>query len=777
MPVDFKVNSCIIRQKIKGSVAMRGITYYLKQAPVIFILFATSFASICIETVAIYYFSINTGYIYFHISLLTSTLLIAAALSCGITYLAVKKSAFLNKYLKPLLLSLDIIMITLIAALAFFLDPIFTHIASYYTLLALTGIVLGAQFSLVAAKIVTKEHVMTDYGHIYAADLIGGGIFLIVFLRLLPLVGISAILYAALALKALSFFIFLLIKTTGDAMDSERRQGAGRTKIGVFHLIIPFVYGVSVIITQSLLIRMMIVNVGYSYISFGFPLGVWLLGAAAGSYCTAFIDIFKKDNLSLSIITLSGITVPIAVFASLYYGWEFNTVSFNLTFYFILIFLVSFVSGMIFPLLCHYFKDTDFVYLTYAIEGIGAFTGGVIFAFYNFSFSDFSISLISALIILTLALLISLYQKRTFLAVVISVVYILFVTLFIFHDKLDTKWMQNQQTVRNETILFYKYTKSGRVEVVVENLTKNMAVYVDRVLQYSLADDKVHNESMAYLAYYHTKAPLHALVIGGGIGGLARELLKFNLKSIDYVEIEPAFNEIGKRYFSKVLGDTLNNERLNIVYEDGFKFVNDAYKTYDIIILDIPSPSNLQLSRFFSKEFFLMARDLLNPGGTFVLPLIDSITFQGEKFINLSVHNTLNEVFVSKKVMLPFYYIPKVKSPKKETDFIKKPYFELVICSNEDYMKKVDYKFFFDNISNNEQLQKSPLSKRQYIRALFDVSKVYFDRVYADSDFKGISTLDKMLPLHYKWKYSTDKINPATSIITDSSGDMIIKED
>jgi spermidine synthase len=748
---------------------------------IFFLLLSTSFASICLETVGIYSFSINVGYIYFHVSLLTSILLLSAAISCTVTHYlflkAKREHRIIENYIKRFFIYSESTLILTIL-LFFLLKGRFVNLSiAYYALLSVTGAVLGAQFSFAATSVVRNDTIKTDSSYVYTADLLGAGIFLLVLFRYFPVIGADGVLYIALFVKVVSLIKYLVEWKYDIGEEAYLELPAADIKRSALHFIIPFVYGLSVVVTQSLLIRMMLINVGHSHISFGAPIGIWLTGAALGSYFTGRLDLFKKDWAAFTIIALSSVAVPSFVFKFLYNAWEFKSVAFNITFFIIIIAFVSFVSGIIFPMICHYFKDRSFVKWTYILEGVGFFAGGVLFAFFNFMFSDFTMSLISALLLIFLTMLLSVYNKRTYLIVASSVVIIIFGVLFGLHKKLDTEWMLSQEARRGEKLLFYKYTKSGRVEVVLENNTNNIAVYIDRVLQYSLADDKIHNESMAIISYYFTKFPSNVLVIGGGVGGLARELLKFDeaeansfgkyLKSVDYIEIEPSFKKIREKYFSDVIGDITADKRLNLINDDGFRFLKESEEKYDMIILDLPSPSTLQLARFFTKDFFKIVKDRLHPGGTFMLPLMDPLTFPGELYVDLSVHNTLKNEFEYMRTLLPFYYRQTVSGITNEPGIIKKPYFELVICSDYPYIADIDSETFYEKVSTNTNLSQSPYGQSSYIDILFKASKEYYDIVYKKQDYNEISSLNRVLPLHLKWAHSTKKMNENVRIDVD----------
>jgi spermidine synthase len=87
--------------------------------------------------------------------------------------------------------------------------------------------------------------------------------------------------------------------------------------------------------------------------------------------------------------------------------------------------------------------------------------------------------------------------------------------------------------------------------------------------------------------------------------------------------------------------------RVEIQHVDGRLLVKTTPNTYDLIFVGITEPSNLQANRFFTKEFFSLAKTRLNKGGIFVLGLPGSLTYSNEELKNLnsSIYHTLKSVF------------------------------------------------------------------------------------------------------------------------------------
>ena len=112
--------------------------------------------------------------------------------------------------------------------------------------------------------------------------------------------------------------------------------------------------------------------------------------------------------------------------------------------------------------------------------------------------------------------------------------------------------------------------------------------------------------------------PKRVLIIGGGDGGILREVLKYPIEHVDMVEIDQEVINLSNRYLP-----TLNNSgaiykdpRVTLTVDDAFKFLKDSSENYDAIIVDSTDPVGPGAS-LFTPEFFKLCADRLNQGGVF----------------------------------------------------------------------------------------------------------------------------------------------------------------
>jgi spermidine synthase len=163
-------------------------------------------------------------------------------------------------------------------------------------------------------------------------------------------------------------------------------------------------------------------------------------------------------------------------------------------------------------------------------------------------------------------------------------------------------------------------------------------------------------EEVAHFPLLEHPHPRRVLLIGGGVAGDLREVLKHPVEAVQYVELDPALIEAGRELLPPADAEVLADSRVSIAYMDGRLFVKEAgnRQSYDVVILDLPEPSTGQLNRFYTVEFFREVRQILKPGGVFSLGLPSAENYWSPELArrNASVYNALRAVFPS-VVVLP----------------------------------------------------------------------------------------------------------------------------
>lgn len=203
--------------------------------------------------------------------------------------------------------------------------------------------------------------------------------------------------------------------------------------------------------------------------------------------------------------------------------------------------------------------------------------------------------------------------RRQFFSVTVGLTSVLAVLLGVFVFSAGLVTTARQRLYQFPIVYFHQ---SAYQEIVVTELGKDRRLYLNGGLQYSTRDEYRYTESLTYPVVEADTA--RVLVIGGGDGLVARELLKFpQVSSITQVELDPDMVTAANTVLRADNGGALTDPRVSVVIEDAFSWVRDPDNTerYDAIIVDLPDPDNEIIGRLYTEEFYSMLRSRLRDGG------------------------------------------------------------------------------------------------------------------------------------------------------------------
>jgi spermidine synthase len=193
-------------------------------------------------------------------------------------------------------------------------------------------------------------------------------------------------------------------------------------------------------------------------------------------------------------------------------------------------------------------------------------------------------------------------------------------------------------------------TRYSRLQLI--QTQGQFSLYSNTAPVYSLPDPGAAEEAVHFAMLQNPEAG-HVLLIGGGAGGALSELLKYPAARIDYLELDPEIIRLSQFFLGDIEKGDLSADRVQIVLLDGRTFLQRTEGIYEAIILDLPEPSTAQLNRFYTLEFFRLARRHLTPSGVLSFLLPSSEAALGPDLLPFlsSVHATLSEVFPEVRVV------------------------------------------------------------------------------------------------------------------------------
>ncbi|MBC6415390.1 MAG: polyamine aminopropyltransferase [Bdellovibrionales bacterium] len=150
--------------------------------------------------------------------------------------------------------------------------------------------------------------------------------------------------------------------------------------------------------------------------------------------------------------------------------------------------------------------------------------------------------------------------------------------------------------------LFEKNSKFQNVKILKTKGYGNMLIN-DNVIMTCERDEFIYHEMMAHVPLFLHSDPQDVLIIGGGDGGTAREVLKHKkVKNCIMVEIDSTVVKACKKHLPQT-ASVFKHAKLDLRIEEGTRFLKDKQKAFDVILVDSSDPIGPS-SLLFGKNFY-----------------------------------------------------------------------------------------------------------------------------------------------------------------------------
>ncbi len=149
-------------------------------------------------------------------------------------------------------------------------------------------------------------------------------------------------------------------------------------------------------------------------------------------------------------------------------------------------------------------------------------------------------------------------------------------------------------------------TPLGRV--VMTKSYGQLNFFSNGVLLFSSGNEIASEEIVHYAMLQHPE-PKSVLLLSGGCQGTVDEILRYPGAQVDYVETDPALVGMIRRYFPR-----LRDARVVIHGIDARTFIGQTRNKYDVVLINLPPPTSLQLNRYYTDEFVKELAAVMNPG-------------------------------------------------------------------------------------------------------------------------------------------------------------------
>ncbi len=392
---------------------------------------------------------------------------------------------------------------------------------------------------------------------------------------------------------------------------------------------------------------------GSSILHFSLTIGFFLSAMGLGAYLSRWV---KEEDLLWRFIQIELIlgVVGGASGIMLYSAYAFTQNYYILAFS--LIMLIGALVGIEIPLLTRivqpHFKLADTLAQVLAFDYLGALVASVIFPlvlvpYLGLMRTAFFIGLLNLMVGLFNLWVFreSLYrwQRGFWIGILWVGIYVIgFGFSFIIQDFLE-------EFLYNDEVILAKQSPYQRIIVTKDD--NDLRLYLNGNLQFSSQDEHRYHEPLVHLPLALVRNPENILFLGAGDGLAVRELLKYSsVKSIDLVDLDKMMTDLAQKHpaLLQLNENALNQKMVKIFHQDAYKYLEHNTKIYDLIIIDLPDPSEVSLGKLYSKEFYSLVRKRLTPDGAMVTQSASPF-FTKKAF--WCITNTLREVFPT---LLPY---------------------------------------------------------------------------------------------------------------------------
>ncbi len=427
------------------------------------------------------------------------------------------------------------------------------------------------------------------------------------------------------------------------------------------------VMGFSGLVAEILLLRELLIVFSGNELSIGIILSNWLILEALGSLLAR--QTAETSKSIASTFTLITILFILSLFPAIYLARLLKPLlgvsigeSLGLLpmFYASLLILlpVSLLHGALFTCGCRIYalvsrQEASVAGRIYVYETLGTIVGGI-FCTYLFLVHLNAFQAAAGLVLVNLvACLTLLVPSSEIPSSPKSLQGLLAVLILVFSYLLYSGHINklHQYTVtaqwKNQNVVHYQNSRHGNI-CVIQNQAQylffqdGMAQIITPVPDIPFVAEFVHLPLLAH------PQPEKLLVISNGAGGVISEALKYpSLRSIEYAELDPLLLALLRKYATPLTESELTDSRVRIKPMDGRLLLKSTQSRYDLILIGIHEPTNLQTNRFFTREFYALAKQRLNQGGILVIGLPGSISHPNDalKDLNGCIYHTLKTVF------------------------------------------------------------------------------------------------------------------------------------
>lgn len=360
---------------------------------------------------------------------------------------------------------------------------------------------------------------------------------------------------------------------------------------------------------------------GDSVTQFSTVIGSYLFAMGVGSWCSRYV---KRDEVRLFVrvellIALIGGSSAAALFLLFPLVEHFRVALYGL------VLAIGFLVGLEIPLLIRILRGFDFretVSNVLTFDYVGALVASLLFPLLLMPHlgmirTGFLFGIANAAV--ALALLFALPRAASYRSEKVAAILILIglAAGFAASDRLQ-RWAEVASY--GEPVIYAQTTRFQRI--VLTRRDDDLRLYLNGNLQFSSRDEYRYHEALVHPALGRVANLRNVLILGGGDGLAAREVLKHpEVAKLTLVDLDGEMTSLFAHTptLTRLNGGSLTDKRMTVINADGFRWAREHSGQYDAIIIDFPDPVDYSVGKLYTETFYRAVRKLLAPGGMMVV--------------------------------------------------------------------------------------------------------------------------------------------------------------
>lgn len=157
--------------------------------------------------------------------------------------------------------------------------------------------------------------------------------------------------------------------------------------------------------------------------------------------------------------------------------------------------------------------------------------------------------------------------------------------------------------------------------IVLTRHKDDLRLFIDGNVQFCSLDEYRYHEALVHIPMSQAAKKDKVLILGGGDGMAVRELLKYEKTQITMVDLDPEMIRICSEnpIIAELNQNSLKSDRLHIINDDAYRYLEENEEAYDVIIVDLPDPNNESLNKLYTNIFYRLCKNSLTEDGILVV--------------------------------------------------------------------------------------------------------------------------------------------------------------